>query len=172
MADTPALAPEHGYYQRLLARDDREAADLIDRHIATEAARSVYHVPLLPALNYAERDRLEERLSADEETAVLEATRELLADAAASIRAQQAAIASPPDAPPYAAPREPLRVLGYPANGVADELALAMLAGVLDDLPIVVEIANAAYWPRNSSVSCASVGCRSSASPICRPARL
>jgi hypothetical protein len=33
-----------------------------------------------------------------------------------------------------------LRVLGYPANGVADELALAMLAHVLDDLPIAVEI--------------------------------
>ena len=143
MADTPALAPEHGYYQRLLARDHGEAADLIDRHITTEAPRSVYDVLLLPALNYAERDRLEERLSADEETAVIEATRELLADAAASIRAQQAAIASPPDDPQYAAPREPLRVLGYPANGVADELALAMLAGVLDDLPIVVEITNA-----------------------------
>ena len=31
MADTPALAPEHGYYQRLLARDQGEAADLIDQ---------------------------------------------------------------------------------------------------------------------------------------------
>ena len=30
MADTPALAPEYGYYQRLLARDQSEAADLID----------------------------------------------------------------------------------------------------------------------------------------------
>jgi predicted PurR-regulated permease PerM len=143
MADTPALAPEHGYYQRLLARDHGEAADLIDRYMTTEAPRSVYDVLLLPALNYAERDRLEERLSADEETAVIEATRELLADAAASIRAQQAALASLPDAPQYAAPREPLRVLGYAANGVGDELALAMLAGVLDDLPIVVEITNA-----------------------------
>ena len=36
MADTPALAPEHGYYQRLLARDQGEAADLIDRYIKTE----------------------------------------------------------------------------------------------------------------------------------------
>ena len=36
MADTPALAPEHGYYQRLLARDQAEAADLIERHIKTE----------------------------------------------------------------------------------------------------------------------------------------
>ena len=64
MADTPALAPEYGYYQRLLARDQSEAADLIERHIKTEPPRSVYDALLLPALNYAERDRLEERLSA------------------------------------------------------------------------------------------------------------
>ena len=31
LADTPALAPEYGYYQRLLARDQSEAADLIER---------------------------------------------------------------------------------------------------------------------------------------------
>ena len=31
-------------------------------------------------------------------------------------------------------------MLGYAINGVADELALAMLAHVVDDLPIVVEI--------------------------------
>ena len=42
MADTPALAPEHGYYQRLLARDQSEAADLIERYIKTESPRSVY----------------------------------------------------------------------------------------------------------------------------------
>jgi hypothetical protein len=41
MADTPALAPEYGYYQRLLARDQSEAADLIERHIKTEPPRSV-----------------------------------------------------------------------------------------------------------------------------------
>ena len=61
MADTPALAPEYGYYQRLLARDPGEAADLIDRHVKTEPWGSVYDALLLPALNYAERDRLEQQ---------------------------------------------------------------------------------------------------------------
>jgi hypothetical protein len=37
-------------------------------------------------------------------------------------------------------PREPLGVLGYAVNGVADEVALAMLAKLLDDLPIALEI--------------------------------
>jgi predicted PurR-regulated permease PerM len=139
MADTPALAPEYGYYQRLLARDQSEAADLIERHVKTEAPRSVYDALLLPALNYAERDRLEQRLSADEETAVIEATRELLSDAAELIRAFEP---QPPpaddSAPP--GPREPLRVLGFATNGIADELALQMLGQLLDDLPIVVDI--------------------------------
>jgi predicted PurR-regulated permease PerM len=140
MADTPALAPEHGYYQRLLARDQAEAADLIERHIKTEPHRSVYDALLLPALNYAERDRLEQRLSPEEETAVIDATRELLLDAAESIRRLNPAPLEAPDHQPLPGPREPLRVLGYAANGVADELALAMLAHVLDDLPIAVEI--------------------------------
>ena len=95
MADTPPLAPEYGYYQRLLARDPSEAADLIERHIKNEPAGTVYDALLLPALNYAERDRLENRLSPDEEAAVIEATRELLTDTADSIRRLQPAPAEP-----------------------------------------------------------------------------
>jgi predicted PurR-regulated permease PerM len=143
MADTPALAPEHAYYQRLLARDQAEAADLIERCIKTAPPRTVYDALLLPALNYAERDRLERRLSLEEETAVIDATRELLADAAESIRRLNPEPPGAPDHPPLPGPREPLRVLGYATNGVADELALAMLANVVDDLPIAVEITGA-----------------------------
>ena len=139
MADTPALAPEFGYYQRLLARDQGEAADLIEQYIKTEAPRSVYDALLLPALNYAERDRLEQRLSLEEETAVIDATRELLSDAAESISRLQPE-PSPTTDPAVAGPRQPLRVMGVATNGIADELALQMLGHLLDDLPIVVEV--------------------------------
>ena len=143
LADTPALAPEYGYYQRLLARDQSEAADLIEQYINTESPRGVYDALLLPALNYAERDRLEGRLSPDEETAVIDATRELLWDAAESIRRLQPEALASPDVPPLPGPSEPLRVLGYATNGAADELALTMLAHSLDDLSIGVEISSA-----------------------------
>jgi len=139
LTDTPVLAPGYGYYQRLLARDQGEAADLIEQYIKTEAPRSVYDALLLPALNYAERDRLEQRLSPDEETAVIDATRELGSDTAESIRRLHPEPPSPSN-PPSPGPRELLRVLGYGTNGVADELALGMLAHMLDDLPIGVEI--------------------------------
>jgi predicted PurR-regulated permease PerM len=140
MADTPALAPEYGYYQRLLARDESEAADLIERHIKTEPPRSVYDALLLPALNYAERDRLEARLSVDEETAVIDATRELLSDAAEAIGRLSPQPSAPPDDRPLPGPRKPLRVLGLAINGVADELALGMLVHLVDDLPIAFDI--------------------------------
>jgi hypothetical protein len=141
MADTPALAPEYGFYQRLLARDQNEAAELIDSHIKTGTPASVYDALLLPALGYSERDRLEHRLSPDEDAAVIDATRELIADAAEIIRrhAEPEPPATPAD-PSLLGPREPLRVLGYAVNGAADEVALAMLAHLIDGLPIAMEI--------------------------------
>jgi predicted PurR-regulated permease PerM len=140
MADTPALAPDYSYYQRLLARDQSEAADLLERHVQTESPRSVYDALLLPALNYAELDRLSQRLSSEEESAVLDATRELLSDVAASIRRLSPPAGTETDGSPSPAPRAPLRVLGYAANGAGDELALAMLGHLVDDLPIAVEV--------------------------------
>ena len=145
MADTSALAPEHGYYQRLLARDQSEAAELIDNHIKAEPPHTVYDMLMLPALSYAERDRLERRLLPDEETAVVDATRELIVDAADSIRRiTEAETIAPPatgsEDPAVLGPREPLDVLGYAVNGVNDEVALSMLAHLVDDLPISIEI--------------------------------
>jgi predicted PurR-regulated permease PerM len=141
MDDTPALAPEYGFYQRLVARDQSEAAELIDSHITTEPPASVYDALLLPALGYAERDRIERRLSSEEEAAVIDATRELISDAAGIIRrhATGEPSAEATESLP-APPREPLRVLGYAVNGAADEAALAMLTHLLDDLPITMEI--------------------------------
>ena len=140
MADSPALAPEYGYYQRLLARDQAEAADLIDRHIKIDATRSVYDALLLPALNYAERDRIEERLSDDEESAVIGATRELLVDAAESIHRRDAHASPAGEGATPAVAHQPLRILGYPINGAGDVLALEMLARVADGLPLAIEI--------------------------------
>jgi len=140
MADAPALAPEYSYYQRLLARDQSEAGDLVERHVRTQAPRTVYDALLLPALNYAERDRLEQRLSLEEEAAVIDATRELLSDAAELIRSMDPEPSTTVEGTQAPGPREPLRVLGCAINGAADELALVMLANVVNDLSISVEV--------------------------------
>lgn len=136
MADTPPLSSDHVYYQRLLARDPSEAADLIDRHIKSDGAASVYDALLLPALNYTERDRLEGRLSPEEESAVIDATRELLNDTAPNNLIDDSGITTIR----LKADATVIRVLGYPANGAADELALNMLAQAVSDLPVTINV--------------------------------
>jgi hypothetical protein len=83
---------------------------------------------------------LEQRLSVEEEAAVIDATRELIVDAADAIRRQAPAPAALPDLSLLGA-RDALAVLGYAVNGAADEVALAMLHRLLADLPVAMEIA-------------------------------
>jgi predicted PurR-regulated permease PerM len=128
LSDAPALSADRSYYQRLLARDQAEAAELVERFVAAEPEHTVYDALLVPALNYAERDRLEGRLTPDEEAAVVETTSELLETFGE--QREEAAVAA----------RGRLSVLAYATNGAADELALRMLAQLLRDLPIGVEI--------------------------------
>jgi hypothetical protein len=131
LSDAPALTAENSYYQRLLARDQAEAADIVDRYIKAQPQETVYDAMLIPALNYAERDRLEERLSVQEEAAVVDTTGEIV-DMLAE------------NAPAAASPRDTdILVLGYATNGAPDELALRMLGQLVSGLPITLEITSA-----------------------------
>ena len=97
----------------------------------------------VPALNYAERDRLEGRLSQAEESTVSDSTRELIADAAdwiSAVAPELPGSKTAAAAPELPGQRLPLRVLGYAANGTSDALALGMLAHLVEDLPIEMEI--------------------------------
>jgi hypothetical protein len=132
LSDAPALTPESSYYQRLLARDQAEAIEIVERFVKSEPGNTVFDAMLIPALNFAERDRIEGRLSHEEEAAVIETTREVLD-----------VLAPDPGASPAAdgAGAPPVRVLGYPANGPGDELALRMLAQLVSDLPVKLDFA-------------------------------
>lgn len=139
MADAPSLAPEVGFYQRLLAHDPSEASDIIDRHLKTEPPETLYDKLLLPALSLAKRDRLEGRLSAEEEQEVVSVTRELMSDASAAGRSARDAHANAPEVgvEPGA---DRVRVLAWPANATSDELALRMLGHLLEDSPVELEV--------------------------------
>ncbi len=132
LSDVPALTAERSYYQRLLARDQADAADLVERFVKEEPPETVYDSLLVPALNYAERDRLEEHLSPEEEAAVIDTTGEMLDLLASGAGLNRVA--------PSGAP---VRVFGYPIGGASDELALRMLAQLLGDVPLTFEIASA-----------------------------
>jgi predicted PurR-regulated permease PerM len=144
LADEPALPADMHYYQRLLAHDPSEASDVIDRHLKAEAPETVYDALLVPALNYAKQDRLEQRLSSHEEQEVVDSTRELLGDVTASTKL--AARNEPGETPARAKVQtvvpEPERtlVLAWPANSQSDELALTMLGQLLEQSPVELEI--------------------------------
>ncbi len=130
VSDAPVLTLDVVYYQRLLAGDSAEASDLLDKHPGDDE-RNVYDAVMLPALSYAERDRIEDRLSPEEERAVVESTRELLADADPLGTTPSVLAAAPPGAVP---------VLGIAAEGESDALALRMLAKLLADTSFAVDI--------------------------------
>ncbi len=129
ISDEAVLTVGVSYYQRLLAGDHAEASELVERHLATEAAATVYDAVMLPALSYAERDRVEGRLELEEERAVIEATADLLAET----------FAGPVDAALSTAAGK-MPVLGLAADGVADVLALRMLSRLLADGPLALDI--------------------------------
>ena len=143
MADAPALSPDVSYYQRLLAGDQAEAFDIVEKHIKSNEPETVYDAVMVPALNYAERDRLEEQLTAEQETLIVETTRELMTDAAAATREARAARDADADEPVDADAPPPAKtqsILSYPASSAADEMALRMLAQLLEGTPIEIKV--------------------------------
>jgi hypothetical protein len=111
MADTPASRREYGYYQRLLARDQSEAADLIERYIKTESPALGVRRPAAAGAQLCGARPLEQRLSPDEENAVIDATRELLVGRRGVHQGPQPWAAALPEwSTTSGRPREPLRV--------------------------------------------------------------
>jgi hypothetical protein len=138
MSDAAVLAPDVAYYQRLLAGDQSEAAELIEEHVTKHAGETVYDALLLPALTYAERDRVEGRLTEEEERGVVEATRELIGDAEALRRSARAETSSSIDG----AATERVILLGLPAHTEADRVALEMFARLLEGTPFALQVAS------------------------------
>lgn len=132
LADTTVLQGDVSFYQRLLAGDQAEAADLIEDHAKADAADKVFDALFIPALTYAERDRMEGHLSAEEEHVVVEASRELLDEALA-------VLTPPPAEPSDERQAAAIEVLGWPAHGEADALALQMLGILIRDTPFNFE---------------------------------
>lgn len=134
MTDAPALTSDMGFYQRVLAHDESEAAELIEKWVAQEPPGSVYDALLVPALNYARRDRLKDRLSAEEEAAVIDTTRELMADAASQGKA--------PPGEEDDDDGDGLVVAAYAVGGASDVLAIEMLAQLLRHDPVSIKLAS------------------------------
>jgi predicted PurR-regulated permease PerM len=128
LGDTPPLSAHAVYYQRLLAGDDDEAEKIVERQL-TKPLEEVYDEVLLPGLVWATRDLAREDISEAEHQFVLTSTRTILnefAEAKAEEEKKEGGEAAPLSTDEERSPR-PARLLGMPARGAADVLALEML---------------------------------------------
>jgi predicted PurR-regulated permease PerM len=130
MSDKPVLTPDLAYYQRLVAMDQDEAADIVEAQLPALGPARIYDEVMVPALAYARRDRARGRLGEAEAAFVAHATREILEGTLGS-----------PVALAESAPRA--RIVGWAARDEADEVALRMLGDLLAESAIALDVISA-----------------------------
>ena len=130
LSDQPALDADVSFYQRLLARDQDEATELVLSEAKASTTEEIYDGLLIPALNAVKRDRQLDELTDADERFVLHATREILEDVGekwGTIPPTKADATATEDSPLLQIP-----VLGCPARDEADRLGLEMMKQLLD----------------------------------------
>jgi predicted PurR-regulated permease PerM len=134
MTDDPTLDAPGRYYQRLLAGDQVEAADILKEHMRLDPSpQNVYDALMVPALSFAERDVAAGVLDNEEEAALQHATGQLLDDI----------VSAPPDAAATEEPGDTPPILAFPVNQGGDTLALRMLAQMMQGTSLQLHIGSA-----------------------------
>jgi hypothetical protein len=132
LGDAPALDPDVSYYQRLLARDQDEAAQLVLAQAKASPPEQIYDALLVPALVYTNRDRERDFLTEADEQFVLQATHEVLEDLGERRSAALLAAAKEPTPGGEKATPSRVHILACPARDHADKLAIEMLRQLLN----------------------------------------
>ncbi|HEX7228356.1 MAG TPA: AI-2E family transporter, partial [Candidatus Binatia bacterium] len=145
MSDEPVIEPSINYYQRVLAMDQDEAAEIVEEHLKSHPKEQIFDDLLIPALNYAKRDFASGRMAENEQQFVLQATRQIIEDlevfktdngsSPIPVTEMATAVAT------HALEGTPkVLIIGCPVRDEADELSLLMLRQSLDPLRYELEI--------------------------------
>ena len=143
LGDQPVLPLQERFYQRLLARDQEEAAELAETYVAEHGLEALYEDVLIPVLNLAERDRHTEVLSEERTRFVLDSMRTLVDDLserpeAAKERSDASGAAQQES--PAETPLGPVSVCIVPARDEADEIVGTMLLRRLTARRVAAEL--------------------------------
>ncbi len=135
LSDEEVLTPEKRFYQRLLASDVREAADIAEEFLKGKSLEELYDGVIVPALALAEEDGMAGRLDDQLQQSVFHNARLLVEDIAP--RAHDVENGSK-NRRNGKAPGQEInstgepRVLALPARGEGDEVAALMLSQLLN----------------------------------------
>jgi hypothetical protein len=140
LGNQPALEPHVTFYQRLLARDEDEAADVVEEYLGTHPPDDIYDRVFLPALVLARENRDSGELSSADEQFIVTATREILGEVVAPARAP-----ATEDHGEHAVEEfgEPPLVFACPARDELDELVLLMAQQLLESRRCHFEVLSA-----------------------------
>jgi predicted PurR-regulated permease PerM len=144
LGDEPALDADVTLYQRLLARDQDEATQLVEAKLREASLDRVFDELVVPALIYGKRDRERDEISEFDERFIQSAIQEIVEDLG-----EQHAPAGAAGAEDMRhdgdgiVPSGKVRVLLWPARHDADFVALEMLRHLLDPAKWDIEICGA-----------------------------
>jgi predicted PurR-regulated permease PerM len=155
MGDKPSIAPGDRLYQRLLALNEEEASDIIERHVREQTALAAFDDAVLPALRSIETDFRGGVLSEVARAEACQILRQIIADLAA---------------PAFESDANSAQVLCIPASHEGDELAGLMLAQVLTQSGVAATVLSSKLLAAESveqAVALApSIVCVSSVPPV------
>ncbi|MGH7851955.1 MAG: AI-2E family transporter, partial [Candidatus Binatia bacterium] len=133
LSDAPAMEPYVNYYQRMLALDHDEGEEIVDEYLKNHSAAELYEKVLIPALSRAKQDRRRNKLTDRDEQSVYDGTRAILEDLEDEPKDSTSPDPKAESAQPDTlAPENMEQILGFPAEGKADEVALLTLEKILD----------------------------------------
>lgn len=155
IGDKPSIAPGDRLYQRLLALNEEEASNIVERHAHDQSVLSAFDEVVLPALRDLEADYRDDALSNVARADACQILRQIIADLAEPRLAFEAT-AGP--------------VLCLPASHEGDEIAALMLAQVLAESGIAVTVLSskllAAEAVEQAAALAPSIVCISSLPPV------
>ena len=155
MGDKPSIAPGDRLYQRLLALNEEEASDIIERHAREQTAIAAFDDAVLPALRNIEADFRAGVLSDVARADACQILRQIIADLAEPRAASDATTAP---------------ILCIPASHEGDELAALMLAQVLAESGVAATVLSskllAAECVEQAAALAPSIVCISSLPPV------
>jgi hypothetical protein len=144
LSDEPVMEPSTHYYQRLVARDKKEAEALALEYLETHTLEASFDDVLLPALHAAKRDYELGTLSHDDVQYIVQATRSIIDDLGTyRVNASPSATEPVDRLTPTPGETSPSLILGCPADDELDELALLMLAQLLNPQRYRLEVMSA-----------------------------
>lgn len=137
LSDVPALDPHVNYYQRLLAEDQDEGEQIVEEYLEEHSPAELYDNVVMPALSRAKADRRRGQLTEHDEENVYRGSRAILEEIGE--RRKESAVADKSTAPASTAERS-VRILGLPADGKGDEVALLAIKKLLDPQRCQMEV--------------------------------